>query len=623
MDFMYEGRNAGVLLHITSLPSKCGIVGDIGASAEPFLDYLKEAGFSYWQVLPVGPCAYSESQPGCPYLSTSSFALNPLFICPAGLVTLGLVSEAQVAELVAKWQAKQQERRLATPEADGAKFGSFVDYHVAKSYKDEILALAYKTFTESTPSNEYEEFCTINKFWLDGFVLFEALQARHPEATSWLEWPQEYRSFRSLTKNESLLQSLELPKTADEGSNAEAIELTEKMLPQFHRFVQFLLAQQWSQLRKAANSKGIKILGDVAFYVNMHSSDAWSSSEMFQMDPTTNTPLYVSGVPPDYFSADGQLWGHPVYAWDVHARTNFSWWTKRIASSFDKFDACRLDHFRGFVSYWRVPYDFAVERKSAREGEWVQGPGTKFFDAIFKNMGWENPRVNVATAYSNALKQKRKKPSIFSSLVAMVNKSPPKRQSPGRSGKKQSFTNQLTGEKLRPAPLLIAEDLGFITPEIVALRDKYSIFSMRVMQFAWADSEKGLRCEHLPYNHTRDCVVYTGTHDNATTQEWWSNASAEQKKHLSDYLGLAEELPSASIHEQLSLLALLSVAYLVVIPVQDILGLDACSRFNLPGVDSPKNWSWKLNSLDPLHEPKNFNRIRDMLALSNRGAIPS
>lgn len=625
MDFMYEGRNAGVLLHLTSLPSQCGIVGDFGSSAEPFLYYLKEAGFSYWQVLPIGPCTYSGSQPGCPYLSTSVFALNPLLVCPSGLISLGLVTEEQVAALMAKWQEKQQERRKANSDMfsnDAPESGSHVDYYVAKRYKDELLALAYSTFSKMTPSEEYEDFCSGNRFWLDGYVLFEAIQARHSEVSSWLEWPEEYRSYKSLIKNDSLMQSLEAPNPLEGSKDTDKTVPEHQVTPQFHRFVQFILAQQWSHLRRLANLKGIKILGDIAFYVNMHSSDAWSNSEIFQMDSATNTPLYVSGVPPDYFSAEGQLWGHPVYAWDVHARSNFSWWTRRVACSFDKFDACRLDHFRGFESYWRVPYDFAMKHQSAREGEWVQGPGTKLFDAIFKNMGWENPRVNVATAYAEALGQTSKKKPIMKNLAAFLNRRPVRRYT-SNGGSRPSFMAHLGGEPLKPAPLLIAEDLGFITPEIVALRDKYSIFSMRVMQFAWADGDKGLRCEHLPYNHTRDCVVYTGTHDNATTQGWWKNATVEQKQHLLSYLGLTEEPPSASIHTQLSLLALLSVAYLVVIPVQDILGLDDRSRFNLPGVDSPKNWSWKLKSLDPLYDPKNLNRIREMLILSNRSMTRS
>ncbi|CDJ64934.1 4-alpha-glucanotransferase, putative [Eimeria necatrix] len=308
MDFMYEGREAGVLLHPTSLPSKCGIVGDFGESAEPFLDYLRAAGFSYWQVLPVGPCTYSQSQPGCPYLSTSSFALNPLLVCPAGLVSSKLVTQEDVAKLVAKWQAKQQERRTLNTVShlqEDVDCEAFVDYHVAKGYKDELLALAYKTFTEAVPTEEYEDFCKSNKFWLDGYVLFEAIQARHPDASSWLDWPEEYRSFKSLVKNESLMQGLESPTEDQSLSNRSGGGPPELLLPQFHRFVQFILSKQWSQLRRRANSKGIKILGDIAFYVNMHSSDAWSNSEMFQMDSSTNKPLYVSGKEIKTLQADG------------------------------------------------------------------------------------------------------------------------------------------------------------------------------------------------------------------------------------------------------------------------------------------------------------------------------
>ncbi|CDJ37463.1 4-alpha-glucanotransferase, putative [Eimeria tenella] len=308
MDFMYEGREAGVLLHPTSLPSKCGIVGDFGESAEPFLDYLRVAGFSYWQVLPVGPCTYSQSQPGCPYLSTSSFALNPLLVCPAGLVSSKLVTQEDVAKLIAKWQAKQQERRTLNTVShlqEDVDCEAFVDYHVAKGYKDELLALAYKTFTEAVPTEEYEDFCKSNKFWLDGYVLFEAIQARHPDASSWLDWPEEYRSFKSLVKNESLMQGLESPTEDQSLSNRSSGDPPELLLPQFHRFVQFILSKQWSQLRRRANSKGIKILGDIAFYVNMHSSDAWSNSEMFQMDSSTNKPLYVSGKEIETLQVDG------------------------------------------------------------------------------------------------------------------------------------------------------------------------------------------------------------------------------------------------------------------------------------------------------------------------------
>lgn len=249
--------------------------------------------------------------------------------------------------------------------------------------------------------------------------------------------------------------------------------------------------------------------------------------------------LTFLGVPPDCFSAEGQLWGHPVYAWEAHARTNFMWWTKRLQNALEKFDACRLDHFRGFEAYWRVPYEFAVTHKSAREGEWIKGPGTKLFDAVFKNLGWDSSRTNATTQCAENRKGRPKSLWWWNRFGKGAKQH---RNGPELSNVSSRNRGSLVDKgslDQSSEPLIVAEDLGLITPEIVALREKYGIYSMRVMQFAWDDSEKGLRCEHLPYNHTRDCVVYTGTHDNATTRSWWDNATAAQRRHLAEYIGKA------------------------------------------------------------------------------------
>lgn len=291
-----------MLLHPTSLPSKCKIIGDFGASAIPFLDYLKSAGFTYWQVLPIEPCAYTGSQPGCPYLSISSFALNPLLVCPEGLISLGLVSENQVKELVTSWQIKRYNTckgecngELGARQTDPAPLSSFVDFTVAKGYKEELLSIAYEAFLQSPKPPEFQNFCTKNASWLDGYVLFEAIQARYPGASSWLEWPEEFRDYRQLIEDEHLLQSLNsLPKEHHKSDNEGRVPKV-TLLPAFHRFVQFVLAKQWADLRLQANLRGIRIFGDVAFYVNMHSSDVWSNSEMFQMDPAKKLPLFLSG----------------------------------------------------------------------------------------------------------------------------------------------------------------------------------------------------------------------------------------------------------------------------------------------------------------------------------------
>ncbi|KFG61699.1 4-alpha-glucanotransferase [Toxoplasma gondii RUB] len=607
-EILHEGRFAGLIMHPSSLPNRNGLSGDFGKGAYEFVDYLVAARLNYWQVLPLGPCRYVGEQPGCPYLATSTFAMNPLFVSVEALVEDGLISEEEVAGLLKDSSSDGQggSSQAQTAELKGSRH---VDYVRSMKFKEDVLALSYERFRNKNECDEYNDFCAKNYFWLQGYACFEALQARFPDATTWLDWPQEYKNYRHLRKDAALMESLNTAAIV----NDKAVPQT---TPEFHKFVQYKVCRHWRDLRQYANEREIKIFGDVAFYVNLHSSDVWSYPEMFQMNPETSEPLYVSGVPPDPFCADGQLWGHPVYDWKAHEKTQFRWWTKRIRLTFEKVDALRLDHFRGFVAYWRVPYAHAVKYKTASDGEWVEGPGEKLFDALYKHMGWLLPKKALPSqlpkdkhGHSSLMKRLR---HVWGFAGHQAQQAPP----PECQGDADTYERRLTYRGT--APMIVAEDLGFITEEIVILRDKYNILSMRVMQFAWGDTEKGPNCEHLPYNVTRNCCVHTGTHDNDTVLGWWKTASPEQKTHLTNYLGLDKEPTAEDAHWHLVRLAMETVAHLVVIPVQDVVGYGSEARFNQPGSDSPSNWSWQLDSLDELYNPPVFDRFAKLLETSGR-----
>ncbi|PFH37284.1 4-alpha-glucanotransferase [Besnoitia besnoiti] len=607
-EILQEGRFAGLIMHPSSLPNKRGLSGDFGKGAYEFVDYLVAARLNYWQVLPLGPCRYLGEQPGCPYLATSTFAMNPLFVSVEALVDDGLISDEEVTKLLKKYKSEEK-RPSSETHTETSKGSCHVDFARAMEFKNDVLAVCYERFREAKDNERYKDFCAKNHFWLQGYACFEALQARFPDAATWLEWPSEYRNYRLLRKDSALLEELATPAEVD----GKTIPQT---TPAFHKFVQYKVCTHWKDLRQYANDREIKIFGDVAFYVNLHSSDVWSYPEMFQMDPDTSEPLYVSGVPPDPFCADGQLWGHPVYDWKAHEKTQFRWWTKRIRLTFEKVDALRLDHFRGFVAYWRVPYAHAIEHKTASEGEWVEGPGEKLFDALYKNMGWLLPKKALPSqlpkdknGHSSVMKKLRQLWGFGSHQVQQM---PP----PGSNADVDMYEPRLTYRGT--APMIVAEDLGFITEEIVILRDKFNILSMRVMQFAWGDTDKGPNCEHLPYNVTRNCCVHTGTHDNDTVVGWWKTASPEQKIHMTNYLGLDKEPTPEEAHWHVVRLAMETVAHLVVIPVQDVIGYGSEARFNQPGSDSPSNWSWQLDSLDELYEPAIFDRLVKLLETSGR-----
>ncbi len=335
-------RSSGILLPIFSLPSRYGI-GNLGREAYKFIDFLKRAGQGYWQILPIGPTGFGDS----PYQSFSSFAGNPYFIDPDGLIEDGLL-QPEEAETV-NWGN----------EADR------IDYNAIYTSRESILKKASDRFYEGTGkkdiSEEFLEFCEENRGWLEDYALFMAIK-KHFDMKPWKEWQDEEIRKRKPSAIKSYKQLL-----SDE--------------IRYHRFVQFVFFSQWEKLRNYAHISGIKIIGDLPIYISMDSADAWVSARLLKFNNELQ-PVWVAGVPPDYFSEKGQLWGNPIYDWPGMKRENYGWWIKRLKAASDMFDALRLDHFRGFDSYWQVHYG----REDATEGEWVRGPGWSFLKRVKRKL---------------------------------------------------------------------------------------------------------------------------------------------------------------------------------------------------------------------------------------------
>ncbi len=473
-------RGSGVLLHITSLPSPYGI-GDLGLWAYRFADFLAETKQSFWQILPLNPTdpAYDNS----PYHSISAFAGNPLLISPELMIRDGLFAKADI-EALPNWPKE------------------WVDYEGVISYKKRLFQLAYERF-KKTKNYECERFCSENSYWLDDFALFVSLKA-HFDGKAWNEWPSEIRD-----RQPEALQSLK-----------KRLRDIIKM----QKFLQYVFNQQWSSLKHYCNQKGIQIIGDIPIYVDYDSADLWTNPEIFKLDNEKRS-YAVAGVPPDYFSETGQLWGNPVYRWDVLKERGYGWWLQRMEHTLNLFDVVRVDHFRGLVAYWEVP----AGEKTAINGRWVEAPVEDFFNALLKR---------------------------FSYLP------------------------------------IIAEDLGLITPDVREVIDRFEFPGMKVLLFAF--SEDYPMHPYLPHTYDKHYVVYTGTHDNNTIRGWFEGeARPEDKERLFRYLG--REVPVPDIHWEFIRLAMMSVANLVIIPVQDILGLGEETRMNRPAT-TDGNWRWRLLS---------------------------
>lgn len=355
-------RMSGILLHPTSLPSPYGI-GDLGPEARRFIDFLVDSGQHLWQLLPLTHTGFGDS----PYQSFSAFAGQPLLISPDHLKELGLITD----ELLA-----------------GAPSGNLehVDYSAVIPWKYRLLKSAYEQFL-TQPSGalfqDFQKFCEEEAFWLDDYALYMSVKDVN-DGRIWLDWPEQFRS-------------------PSEDFKTRLMQTYAKEIG-YYQFLQFLFFTEWKDLKTYANERGIRIIGDIPLFVSMDSADVWANKHLFQLD-TTGYPLAVAGVPPDYFSATGQLWGNPLYNWEVHQADGFSWWIKRIQNQLKILDTLRIDHFRGFEAYWSVPYG----EETAVNGHWVKAPGMELFTAVKQALGEDLPIIaedlGVITDEVNALRE--------------------------------------------------------------------------------------------------------------------------------------------------------------------------------------------------------------------------
>lgn len=468
-------RKAGILMPIFALPSNQGI-GDFGKHAYRFIDAISAQGIKIWQILPLNPIAYGNS----PYQPYSSFAGEPLYISMDTLADYGLLKQSSIRNY--------------------NKFSDRVDYEGVRAFKQPYFKKAYRTFQKefSRFAQEYHDF-TAKAFWLSAYCAFISLKKKN-HFEPWQNWPLEDRV--ALKQRNRVLRDLE-----------EEIN--------YEQFLQFMFYKQWNEIKAYAAEKHVEIMGDIPFYVGGDSADVWANQDQFLLDQNGH-PTHVAGVPPDYFAQDGQRWGNPIYRWDTMKEDGYRFWCERLAWNQSQYDIVRIDHFRAFDTYWKIP----ASCPTAREGEWVLGPAYDFFDVIFK---------------------------------------------------------KLKGIRL------VAEDLGELRPEVLTLRDHYDLLGMNVVQFELSPKLlKRPRREHV--------ILYTGTHDNDTLEGCYQDIENNRKIALRRFfhnLGFEQR----TFHELAVQYALASEAEVVIIPVQDLLGLKRDARINTPGTIGSPNWEWKLKNL--------------------------
>lgn len=486
---MLTQRASGILLHPSSLPGPFGS-GDFGAGAFQFIDWLHQAGQHYWQVLPLGEIGPGNS----PYMSRSAFAGNILLI--------------DLVDLADKGWLSQEELTLDTAfNEERVEFGKIAEFRLNKlrhafaafSTGGITLNYSFNLSKNNKLKDEFNAFSNLEGAWLDDYALFMTL-AHEYRTCNWNQWPEK---LASRNKNE-----------LDKVSNELANELD------FWRFCQWQFDSQWHKIKEYAHQKGVAIIGDVPIFVAYESADVWAHQELFDLDENGKANA-VAGVPPDYFSETGQLWGNPHYRWDRHAEQKYAWWLARLRQTLRHTDLLRIDHFRGFSEYWEIP----AGAENAISGQWQLGPREHFFEAV-----------------------------------------------------KAAFPNM---------PIL-AEDLGIITDDVIALRDKFSLPGMRILQFAFGGGDDN---PHLPMNYVANSVAYTGTHDNDTTVGWWGKLSNEEQGRVETFIG--NQPPE--IHVRMMSFLMQSVANTVIIPMQDVLGLPTEGRMNTPGT-AEGNWEWRCST---------------------------
>ncbi|MGL5380305.1 4-alpha-glucanotransferase [Clostridium sp.] len=470
-------RSSGILMHITSLPSKYGI-GTFGEEAFKFVDFLKKSGQRYWQILPLGPTGYGDS----PYQCFSAFAGNPYFIDLDLLKDEGLLDENDYKD-----------------EFFGDKDNS-VNYEAIFNSRNKVLRKAYINFKSKYDWN-IKIFERENKEWLEDYSLYMALKTNF-NLVSWSNWSNNIKLREKGT--------LELYR----------LRLSNEI--NYWKFVQYKFFQQWTNLKKYANLNNVKIIGDIPIYVAADSVDVWSNPRNFKLDSNMN-PTRVAGCPPDAFSESGQLWGNPIYNWDEMEKDEYSWWISRVRESFKLYDVVRIDHFRGFESYWEIPYG----EDTAINGKWIKGPALKLFNKIKDELG-----------------------------------------------------------ELE----IIAEDLGILTDEVIKFKEDSGFPGMKILQFAFGGGNA-----YLPHNYNRNCVVYTGTHDNDTICGWYTKTATMKEVDIANkYLGLNVE---EGINWGFIRGAWGSIADLAITSIQDLLEIGNEGRMNFPSTLGG-NWTWRLTKSD-------------------------
>jgi len=480
-------RASGIILHITSLPSEYGI-GDFGPGAFRFVDFLRNSGQTYWQVLPLNPT--EQIFGNSPYSSFSAYAGNLNLISPEVLANEGFLS---------KEESKAQDIFSA----------DYCDYSKVVLHKQGFLKKAYSNFKiNGKQKKQFQQFCVNNSHWLDDYALFVLIK-QHFSGRPWYLWPIKFRDRNKLALN----------KFKKDYS---------KKLHQI-KFFQYLFFSQWFSLKRYCNKNKIKFIGDIPIYVSGDSVDVWANPEIFNLNKQKK-PLLVAGVPPDYFSKTGQRWGNPVYSWEKLKKQEFKWWLKRLGHNFKLFDVLRIDHFRGFVAFWGIP----AAEETAVNGKWFKAPAEELFSAV-------------------------------------VNKF--------------------------PSQTIIAEDLGHITDDVKQIIKEFKFPGMRILIFAFG--ENLVTHPYLPHNYIKNCVAYTGTHDNNTICGWLENEASEtEKENILKYLG--KKVISKQINWEFIRLIMNSSANTAIFPLQDILGLGQQARMNFPSKPQG-NWSWRVlrNQLSP------------------------
>ncbi|MBJ12615.1 MAG: 4-alpha-glucanotransferase [Candidatus Marinimicrobia bacterium] len=477
-------RQSGILLHVTSLPGNFGI-GDIGPGAYYFVDLLEEMGQKLWQILPTNPPSDNSYSP---YSTDSAFANNTLLISLEELKKDGLLSDNDLSN-------------YPSCSKDRLEFDKIVKTHSL------LINKAISNFKKHNKTNKkYQKFCENNKDWLNNYAAFCYLSEKF-KTTNWTIWDSRYRIYNKQTINDFI--------------NSKRSALNK------FKIAQFLFFDQWQNLKKYSNRKGIKIIGDIPIYVSHYSSDVWSNQSLFKIDKDGKM-IKQSGCPPDFFEANGQVWGHPIYNWEEHEKRKFKWWINRIKHLSSMIDIIRIDHFNGFAKYWEIP----ARDNNGLNGIWINAPGNAFFKMLFNDIG---------------------QCEIF------------------------------------------AENLGEAASEADPILKKYDIPGMMVLQFCFGDAEKEPQINP-------ELVLYTGTHDNDTAVGWFDhllcNIDKTSKDKFSIEKGRVRDILKSDgieINWDMIKYAYRSVANTVIIPMQDLLGLDSSARMNVPGTVNKKNWTWRFD----------------------------